>query len=164
VLGEPAVLDADDVSGNPGRGAAVAGEATVGDDEIALGHDQLVFVAQRCRRRSDQVEQALAAWPDMSAVLNVARGPEPLGGGIVALILNRVSKASRTRTLFCSGVVLVMSVSRSECIGRPAGASSCHRSGRDLVARERAQLAATSSSTLPPRCTWATASLMADKG
>jgi hypothetical protein len=58
----------------------------VGDDEIALGHDQLVFVAQRCRRRSDQVEQALAAWPDMSAVLNVARGPEPLGGGIVALI------------------------------------------------------------------------------
>jgi hypothetical protein len=86
VLGELAVLDADDVSGNPGRGAAVAGEATVGDDEIALGHDQLVFVAQRCRRRSDQVEQALAAWPDMSAVLNVARGPEPLGGGIVALI------------------------------------------------------------------------------
>jgi transposase, IS6 family len=43
VLGELAVLDADDVSGNPGRGAAVAGEATVGDDEIALGHDQLVF-------------------------------------------------------------------------------------------------------------------------
>ena len=43
------------------------------DDEIALGRDQLVFVAQRCRRRSDQVEQTLAAWPDMSAVLNVAR-------------------------------------------------------------------------------------------
>ena len=42
VLGELAVLDADDVSGNQGRGAAVAGEATVGDDEIALGHDQLV--------------------------------------------------------------------------------------------------------------------------
>src|ERR1700733_570732 len=30
VLGELAVLDADDVSGNPGRGAAVAREATVG--------------------------------------------------------------------------------------------------------------------------------------
>jgi hypothetical protein len=58
----------------------------VGDDEIALGHDQLVFVAQRRRGRSDQVEQALAAWPDMSAVLNVVRGPEPLGAGIVALI------------------------------------------------------------------------------
>jgi hypothetical protein len=41
-------------------------------------------------------------------VLNVVRRPEPLGGRIVAL-LNRVSKASRTRTLFCSGVVLVMS-------------------------------------------------------
>src|ERR1700733_9517854 len=86
VLGELAVLDADDVSGNPGCGAAVAGEATMGDDEIAVGQDQLVFVAQRCRRRSDQGEQALAAWPDVSAVLNVARGPEPFGGGIVALI------------------------------------------------------------------------------
>ena len=32
MLGELAVLDADDVSGNSGRGAAVAGEATVGDD------------------------------------------------------------------------------------------------------------------------------------
>jgi len=31
-------------------------------------------------------------------------------------------------------------------------------------ARARAQLAPTSSSTLPPRSTWATASLMADKG
>src|SRR4029077_3483522 len=31
-------------------------------------------------------------------------------------------------------------------------------------ARTRAQLAPTSSSTLPPRSTWATASLMADKG
>jgi hypothetical protein len=29
---------------------------------------------------------------------------------------------------------------------------------------ERSQLAPTSSSTLPPRSTWATASLMADKG
>jgi signal transduction histidine kinase len=31
-------------------------------------------------------------------------------------------------------------------------------------AQARAQLAPTSSSTLPPRSTWATASLMADKG
>ena len=83
VLGELAVLDADDVSGDPRRQAAVAGEATVSDDEIALGYDQLVFVAQRRRRRSDQVEQALAAWRDMGAVLDVACGPEPLGGGVV---------------------------------------------------------------------------------
>ena len=60
VLGGLAVLDADDVSGNPGRGAAVAGEATVGDDEIALGHDQLVFVAQPCRRRSRWVRNRRA--------------------------------------------------------------------------------------------------------
>ena len=86
MLGELAVFDADDVSGNPSRGAAVAGEATVGGDEIALGHYQLGFRSAALPAPSDQVEQAPAASPDMSAVLNVASGPEPLGGGIVVLI------------------------------------------------------------------------------
>src|ERR1700722_5796322 len=50
-------------------------------------------------------------------------------------------------------------------IGRPAGRIVGHqRAANSSLAHERAQLAATSSSTLPPRCTWATASLMADKG
>src|SRR5271156_7241651 len=48
--------------------------------------------------------------------------------------------------------------------GRQVDASSRHWDRRDLTSRESVQLAPTSSSTLPPRCTWATASLMADKG
>jgi hypothetical protein len=35
----------------------------------------LVLLAQRCRDRADQVEQRLAAWRDVGAVLNVAIGP-----------------------------------------------------------------------------------------
>ena len=47
MLGELAVLDADDVSGNPGRGAPLPEKRPWAMDEIGLGHDQLVFVAQR---------------------------------------------------------------------------------------------------------------------
>jgi uncharacterized protein (DUF1330 family) len=40
----------------------------------------------------------------------------------------------------------------------------CGSASRSILRSRRAQLAPTSSSTLPPRSTWATASLMADKG
>ena len=45
VLGELAVLDADDVGGDPGRGAPIAGEPAMRDHVVALGHDELVLVA-----------------------------------------------------------------------------------------------------------------------
>ncbi len=47
VLGEPTVLDADDVGGDPGGGPAIAGEAPVRDHVIALCDDELVLVFQR---------------------------------------------------------------------------------------------------------------------
>ena len=39
MLGEFAVLDANDISGDPGRGAASARKAAMNDDEIAFGQD-----------------------------------------------------------------------------------------------------------------------------
>jgi hypothetical protein len=46
----------------------------------------LVLVAQRLWQRADEVEQSRTAWRDMGAVLDVVIGPEPLGGGVVALV------------------------------------------------------------------------------
>ena len=86
MLGELAVFEADDVGGDPGGRTAVARETAVGDDVVTFGHDQLVLVAQRLRQRADELEQSGTAWRDMGAVLDVVIGPEPLGGGVVALV------------------------------------------------------------------------------
>ena len=56
VFGELAVLETDDIGGNPGGGTAIAGEPTMRDDVVTLGHDQLVLVAQRVGQRPDEVE------------------------------------------------------------------------------------------------------------
>jgi hypothetical protein len=80
----------------------------MGDDVVTFGHDQLVLVAQRLRHRADEVEQSLTAWRDMGAVLDVAIGPEPLGGGVVALVEQGLECFEDNRL-----VVLVMSVSLS---------------------------------------------------
>jgi hypothetical protein len=58
----------------------------VSDDVVTFSHDQLVVVAQRLRQRADEVEQSRPARRDMGAVLDVVIGPEPLGGGVVALV------------------------------------------------------------------------------
>lgn len=106
MLGELAVLNAQDVGSDPGRRAAHTGEAAMRDDVVAFGHDQLVFVAQRSRNRADQVEQPVAAWRDVGAMLNVAIGPEPFGGGVVALVEQRVEGFEDERlVLFGRGLI-----------------------------------------------------------
>src|ERR1700730_8940578 len=97
MFGELAVLEADDIGGDRGGGTAVAGEATVRDDIVALGHDQLVLIAQRRGQRLDQGKQALAARCDVSAVLDVAVGPEPFGGRVVALVKERIERLQDDR-------------------------------------------------------------------
>ena len=86
VLGQPAVLDADDVGSDPGGGSAISREAAVCDHVVALGDDQLVLVFQRDGQRADQVEQSIAAGRNVGAVLEVAFRPEPLGGVVVPLV------------------------------------------------------------------------------
>jgi hypothetical protein len=56
MFSELAVLEADDIGGDPGGGTAV--------------------------ERTDQVKQALAPWCDVGAVLDVAVGPKPFGGRV----------------------------------------------------------------------------------
>ncbi len=86
MFGQHAVLDPDDVGGDPVGLIATAGESTVQDDVVTVGDDELVFVTQLGWRGIDELEQALADGFDVGAVLDVVRGPEPLGGGVVAFV------------------------------------------------------------------------------
>src|ERR1700686_2633358 len=92
MFGELAVLETDDIGSDPGGGTAVAGEAPMRNDIVALGHDQLVLVAERLGGGSDEVEQALAAGGDVVAVLDVAVGPESFGGRVIAFVEERIER------------------------------------------------------------------------
>jgi len=72
VLGEFAVFHADNVGGDPGRGPAVTGEAPMRDDVITFRQDEMIFVLQAVRQRTDQVEQTVATGCDVRAMLDVA--------------------------------------------------------------------------------------------
>ena len=45
------------------------------DDVVALRDDELMFVTQGVGCAADQIEETLAAWFNVSAVLDVVRGP-----------------------------------------------------------------------------------------
>src|ERR1700730_13860142 len=97
MFGELAVLETHDIGGNPGGGPAISGESSVRNDVVPLGHDQLILVTQRAGQRPDKVEQAVAAGRNVSAVLDVAVGPEPFGGSVVALVEERIERLQDER-------------------------------------------------------------------
>ncbi len=71
MLGELAVFEADDAGRDPGNLPSAPGATTVRDDVIALGENELIFIAQRVGYRADEVEKPVAAGLDMSAVLDI---------------------------------------------------------------------------------------------
>ncbi len=86
MLGEFAVLYADDVHRNPvGRMAEVA-EAAVDHDPFVLGENQPMFIAKRGWGCPDEIEETFPAGLNVSAVLDVLRRPELLGCRVIALI------------------------------------------------------------------------------
>src|SRR5258708_21904644 len=86
VLGEDAVLHADQVHDDPVRLAPETGEPTANHHQISIDHDQLRLVPQRRWQATDKCEQPVAPRRDVRAVLEVFRGPERFGGRIIALI------------------------------------------------------------------------------
>ena len=66
MLGELAILDAQNLSHNPIHRSADPGEPAVKHDIIAVGHDQRIFIAQLLRRSSYQLEQTLAPRCDVT--------------------------------------------------------------------------------------------------
>src|SRR5579863_3549947 len=90
MLGKQPLLEPDDVCGDPSRRPPMACEPAMRDDVVALGHNELVFVAKRRWRCAHQVEQPFAPWCNMGAVLDIVGRPELLRGRIVALVEERV--------------------------------------------------------------------------
>src|ERR1700753_777156 len=56
MFGELAILETYDIRSNPGVGPAMSGEASVRDYIVALGHDELILIAQRAGQRPNKVE------------------------------------------------------------------------------------------------------------
>jgi hypothetical protein len=100
-------LNAHDIRGDPIHKSAETAKSPVHDHEVSFGHDRSGFVLQRRRDALDEIEQTVAPGCDMSAALNVVRRPESFCGRAVTLV-ESVSNASKTRALFCSGVVFGM--------------------------------------------------------
>src|SRR6266850_6234740 len=82
VFGQAAVLDPDNIRGDPRNRRAVSRETSVDNDIVALRDDELVFVTQGVGRVADQIEQSIATRFDVSAVLNVVGRPILLSGRV----------------------------------------------------------------------------------
>ena len=93
------------------------------DNVITFRKDEVIFVFQAVRQRADQVEQAVAAGCDVRTMLDVAIGPEMLGGGIVPLVEECVEGFEYERLVLFWGVVLDMRLVLA------VKASSHHRRG-----------------------------------
>ena len=105
MLSEATILDSNHVSRYPCDGTTVSREAAVGNNVVTVRQDELVFVAHLVRRATDEVEQAVATWRDMGAVLDVAHRPEAGSGFVVALVEQRVEGFEDTRlVLFGRGL------------------------------------------------------------
>jgi hypothetical protein len=70
MFGEHAVGDAQNVDHHPVHRSAVVGEPAVQHDVVAVGDDELMFVAQLCGQALDEVEQAGATRCVVGAVLD----------------------------------------------------------------------------------------------
>lgn len=71
MFGQAAILDPYDVGRDKRRRASIARETPVDDHIVAFGHDQAVLVAEGAGQVADEIEQPVAARPDVSAVLEI---------------------------------------------------------------------------------------------
>src|SRR6267378_3328776 len=86
MLDKDSVLNAHNIRGNPIHRSAETAKPPVHDHQVSLSHDRSRFVLQRWREALDEIEQTLTTRRDMSAVLNVVRGPVALGRHVVPFI------------------------------------------------------------------------------
>src|SRR5713226_6781791 len=87
---QKAVLDTNNVCGNPIHRSTEVAKSPVNDHEVTLGDNRSRFVLQRGWKALDELEESFSAGFNVSAVLDVVRGPISLGPCVVALIEERV--------------------------------------------------------------------------
>jgi len=86
MLDQDSVLNADNICGNPIHRSTETAESPVNDYEVSLSHDCSRFILERRRKALNEIEQAFTTRCDMSAVLNVVRGPVALGRCVVPFV------------------------------------------------------------------------------
>src|SRR6266404_6174947 len=100
MLDENAILDTNDVRRNPVHRLAEARKSSVHDHKVFFGHNRSRFVLQRWRDALDEIEQTLTTRCDMSAVLNVVRGPVALGRYVVTFVEESVKSLKNECLMF----------------------------------------------------------------
>src|SRR5882672_7244683 len=86
MLDQKAVLDANNICGNPIYRSTEVAKSPVNNHEVTLGDNRSRFVPQRGRKTLDELEESFSAGFNVSAVLDVVSGPISLGPCVVALI------------------------------------------------------------------------------
>src|SRR6266702_4439530 len=69
----------------------------MGDHVIPFGEDHMVFVAERFGKVANEIEQAVAAWRNMGAVLNIVGRPEGRCLFVVTLVEKRLEGLENDR-------------------------------------------------------------------
>ncbi|MGF6543772.1 hypothetical protein OKW32_007149 [Paraburkholderia youngii] len=110
VFGQLAVLEADDIGGNPCGWPAIPGKPAMSNHVITFCHHELILVTQGVGQGSDQAEQSFTSGRNVGAVLDIGIRPEALGGSVVALVEERIEGFEEQCLVLC-GVVVVMLLS-----------------------------------------------------
>src|SRR5258708_7118407 len=103
MLGQENVFESDNVRSNPSCGPSDSGETAVRDDIIAFCDNDLVFVAQRGWRRTDQSKQPFASRRDVRAMLDVLWRPESFCCRVVAFVEESVEGFENDRLVLVGG-------------------------------------------------------------
>ena len=85
-------METNDIGGDPVHRCAKARKTAMDDNEVSLGEDEPWLILQRRRKAFDEIEEALTTWSNMSAVLDVIRGPEALRASVVAFLASDAAR------------------------------------------------------------------------
>src|SRR6266403_1258646 len=92
MLDQKTILDANDVRRNPVHREAEVRKSSVHDHKIFFGHNRSMLIFESRRKALDEIEQALTTGSNVRAVLDVVRGPKPLGSRVVTLVEQRIER------------------------------------------------------------------------
>src|SRR5207237_10884112 len=88
---QKAVLDTNNVCGNPIHRSTKVAKSPVNDHEVTLGDDRSRFVAQRGWKALDDLEESFSAGCNVRTVLDVVGGPISFSRYVVTFIEQRVA-------------------------------------------------------------------------
>src|SRR5216684_7121190 len=103
MLDQKAVLDANNVRGSPIHRSTEVAKSPVSDHEVTSGDNRSRFVPQRGWKALDELEESFSAGFNVSAVLDVVRGPISFSRYVVTLIEQRVESFKDKRFIFRFG-------------------------------------------------------------